>query len=149
MTIKDRLYNSCEEYLETRIQRISKLLKDLEDDMENEGKSSAGDKFETGREMMSAEWNKLSKQLIEFKQQKQTLNLAKRRQSSKTVQLGSLVKTSASNYFISISSGKIKLEDKLFYAIGANSPIARLLLGKSEGSEFEFNKTKNTILSVE
>ena len=48
----------CEEYVESRIQRILRSLKDLEEDMESEGKNSAGDKYETGREMMSEEWNK-------------------------------------------------------------------------------------------
>ena len=59
MTTKDHLYTMCEEYVESRIQRILRSLKDLEEDMESEGKNSAGDKYETGREMMSEEWNKL------------------------------------------------------------------------------------------
>ena len=78
MTTKDHLYTICEEYVESRIQRILRSLKDLEEDMESEGKNSAGDKYETGREMMSEEWNKLSNQLREFKQQKDTLKLAKK-----------------------------------------------------------------------
>ncbi len=149
MTTKEHLYTICEEYVESRIQRIIKSLKDLEEDMESEGKNSAGDKYETGREMMSEEWNKLSNQLKEFKQQKETLKLAKRREASKRVQLGCLVKTSASNYFISIPVGKLELNGDIFYAVGANSPVARLLMGKTDGENFEFNGIKNQILSVE
>ncbi len=133
MTTKQHLYILCEEYVESRIQRILKSLKDLEEDMESEGKNSAGDKFETGREMMSEEWNKLSNQLKEFKLQKDTLKLAKSRQDSKRVQLGCLVKTSASGYFISIPAGKMEWNNEHFYAVGANSPVARLLMGKTEG----------------
>ena len=149
MTTKEHLYTMCEEYVESRIQRILKSLKSIEEDMENEGKSSAGDKYETSREMMSEEWNKLSNQLKEFKQQKDTLKLAKNREGSKRAQLGCLVKTSASNYFISIPAGKMELDQEVFYAVGANSPVARLLMGKTEGEEFEFNGIKNKILSVE
>ena len=149
MTTKEHLYTKCEEYVESRIQRILKSLKSIEEDMENEGKSSAGDKYETSREMMSEEWNKLSNQLKEFKQQKDTLKLAKNREDSKRAQLGCLVKTSASNYFISIPAGKMELDQEVFYAVGANSPVARLLMGKTEGEEFEFNGIKNKILSVE
>ncbi|MDN3596021.1 transcription elongation factor [Zunongwangia endophytica] len=138
----------CDEYVESRIQRILKSLKDLEEDMENEGKNSAGDKYETGREMMSEEWNKLSNQLKEFKQQKDTLKLAKSRQDAQHVQLGSLVKTSASNYFVSIPAGKLELDNEIYYAVGANSPVARLLMGKLEGEEFEFNNIRNNILTV-
>ena len=43
MTTKDHLYTMCEEYVESRIQRILRSLKDLEEDMESEGKNSAGD----------------------------------------------------------------------------------------------------------
>ena len=149
MTTKEHLYTMCEEYVESRIQRILKSLKSIEEDMENEGKSSAGDKYETSREMMSEEWNKLSNQLKEFKQQKDTLKLAKNREDSKRAQLGCLVKTSASNYFISIPAGKMELDQEVFYAVGANSPVARLLMGKTEGEEFEFNGIKNKILRVE
>lgn len=149
MTTKDHLYTMCEEYVESRIQRILRSLKDLEEDMESEGKNSAGDKYETGREMMSEEWNKLSSQLKEFKQQKDTLKLAKGRDASKRIQLGCLVKTSASNYFISIPAGKMELRNETFYAVGGNSPVARLLMGKTEGEEFEFNGIKNNILSVD
>ena len=98
---------------------------------------------------MSEEWNKLSNQLKEFKQQKETLKLAKRREASKRVQLGCLVKTSASNYFISIPAGKVELNNETFYAVGGNSPVARLLMGKTEEEDFEFNGIKNRILSVE
>lgn len=148
MTIKEQLYIFCEDYVESRINHILKLLKELEKDMENEGKNSAGDKYETGREMMSEEWNKLSNQLKVFIQQKETLQLAKNRHNSKHIQLGKLVKTSASNYFISISVGQIKLENEIIYAIGANSPIARLLIGKTEGEIFEFSGIKHTIIHV-
>jgi len=149
LTTKDHLYTICEEYVESRIQRILRSLKDLEEDMESEGKNSAGDKYETGREMMSEEWNKLSNQLREFKQQKDTLKLAKNRDASKRVQLGCLVKTSASNYFISIPAGKMEYENENFYAVGGNSPVARLLMGKTENEVFEFNGIRNTIISVE
>ncbi len=149
MTIKNQLYSLCENYVESRIQRIVKSLKDLEEDMESEGKNSAGDKYETGREMMSEEWNKLSNQLKEFKQQKDTLKLAKSREDSKRIQLGCLVHTSASNYFISIPAGKLQVEENTIYAVGGNSPVARLLMGKTEGEEFEFNGIRNTITSVE
>ncbi|WBL25779.1 transcription elongation factor [Zunongwangia sp. HGR-M22] len=149
MTTKDHLYSMCEEYVESRIQRIQKSLKDLEEDMESEGKNSAGDKYETGREMMSEEWNKLSNQLKEFKQQKDTLKLAKNREASKRIQLGCLVKTSASNYFISIPVGKMELDKHTFYGVGANSPVARLLMGKTEGDDFEFNGIKNKIFTVD
>jgi len=53
------LIKACEEYLNTRIAVIRKAMNGLKEDLENESKSSAGDKYETGREMINIEWNKL------------------------------------------------------------------------------------------
>ena len=43
----------------------------------------------------------------------------------------------------------MELRNETFYAVGGNSPVARLLMGKTEGEEFEFNGIKNNILSVD
>ncbi len=64
--IRDELIEACQEYLETRVSVVRKAMNGLKEDLENESKSSAGDKFETGREMINIEWNKLSVQLNEY-----------------------------------------------------------------------------------
>ncbi len=148
MGIKDQLFIQCGQYVEERLERISTVLKDLESDLENETKSSAGDKYETGREMINAEWNKLSLHLSEFKKLEAILKVAKSRHSSKNIQLGSLVKTNIANYFICIPAGQIQLKNEKFYAVGANSPIAKLLLNKTKGDEFPFNGNQVKILEV-
>ena len=57
--IKEKLYIACEAYVDERIKRIEAAMAGLESDLENETKSSAGDKYETGREMINLEINKL------------------------------------------------------------------------------------------
>ena len=108
MTQKEQLFKSCETYLNERIDRISAALKDLEADLENETKSSAGDKYETGREMINLEWNKLSVQLQQFRRLNETLEMAKSRPVTDSIQLGSLVQTSVANYFVAIPAGQVK-----------------------------------------
>ena len=51
-SIKEKLYKACEAYLEERIKRIETAMAGLESDLENETKSSAGDKYETGMAMI-------------------------------------------------------------------------------------------------
>ncbi|WP_373058043.1 transcription elongation factor [Zunongwangia sp. H14] len=147
--IKQQLYSSCEQYVEQRMQRILTAMEDLENDLENETKSSAGDKYETGREMINLEWNKLSNQLQQFKMLKETLKSAKRRNASDEIQLGSLIKTNMANYFITIPAGQIQVEGETYFSIGAGSPIAQLLLNKRAGEDFSFNGKTNHIISVE
>ncbi|MGB8703910.1 MAG: transcription elongation factor [Gillisia sp.] len=123
-------------------------MKDLESDLGNETKSSAGDKYETGREMINAEWNKLSVQFSEFKKLEAILKMAKSRKCSKNIQLGSLVTTTVANYFICIPAGQLQLKNEKFYAVGVTSPIGQLLLNKMEGDNFIFKGKQVKILGV-
>lgn len=149
-SIKEELYKACEAYLEERIHRIDAAMKDLEADLENETKSSAGDKYETGREMINLEWNKLAEQLQQFKNLRKTLNIVKGRinVSDATAQLGTAVKTNMANYFIAIPADRTIIYEDEYFIIGANSPIAQLLLNKKAGEEITFNGKSAKILDV-
>ena len=145
---KAALFRECQKYLDLRINRILTSIKDLENSLTGETKSSAGDKYETGREMINAEIEKLSAQLYEFRKLEEVLQLAGRSSYSKKAGLGSVVETSTAHYFIAIPAGEIVFENKKYYAIGANSPIAKMLLGKHEGEEFSFNGISTKIQLV-
>lgn len=149
MTIKEQLFQACQDYLDERTQLIVTAMKDLEADLENETKSSAGDKYETGREMINLEWNKLSGQLQQFKRLKETLEMARKRKQNAKIQLGSLVITSTASYFIAIPAGQVILEGTRYFCIGANSPIAQALLNREKGAEISFNGNLIKVTSVE
>lgn len=146
--MKEQLFSNCKNYLDQRIQRILTSLGDLEESLENESKSSAGDKYETGREMINIEYAKLSGQLSEFKKLQETLTLARRSFTFESIQLGSYVKTTGANYFIAIPAGEITVENEKYYAIGVNSPVAQALMGKKSGEAFNFNGIERRINSI-
>ena len=146
--MREKLLAKCADYVEERVSRLQSSIKDLEHDLGNETKSSAGDKYETSREMMNTEINKLQNQLQSFKKLKEVLAVIENRKASTTVQLGSIVKTSAANYFISIPVGEIKVEEEKYYAIGLNSPIGKLLLGKEKGEQFIFQQKEFSIKKI-
>jgi len=148
MTNKETLIKKCAVYVEERINRLQLAVKDLEQDLGNETKSSAGDKYETSREMINIEINKLQNQLQGFKKLKEILTLVENRKSSTSIQLGSMVKTNQANYFIAIPVGEITAEKEKFYGIGLNSPIGQLLLGKKVGEEFTFQQKQYIIKEV-
>jgi len=149
LNLKQQLITTCENYVEDRINRALAGIKDLDEALKMESKSSAGDKYETGRAMINLEFDKLLLQLEQYKSLKKTLAFAVQNQHSGRIGLGSLVKTSAANYFISIPAGEILVENEKFYAIGINSPIAQALLGKKEKYTFEFNGNTNKILLID
>lgn len=146
--MREKLLAKCADYVEERVSRLQSSIKDLEHDLGNETKSSAGDKYETSREMINTEINKLQNQLQSFKKLNEVLAVIENRKASTTVQLGSIVKTSAANYFISIPVGEIMVEEEKFYAIGLNSPIGKLLLGKQEGEKFIFQQKEFSIKKI-
>jgi transcription elongation GreA/GreB family factor len=149
VNLKLQLIEACENYVEDRMSMALAGIKDLDEALKAESKSSAGDKYETGRAMIHIEVDKLLLQLEQYKGLKKTLAIAGQNPNSGSISFGSLVKTSAANYFLSIPAGEILVENEKFYAIGINSPIAQALLGKKEKDNFSFNGNTNKILQVE
>lgn len=111
-------------------------------------KSSAGDKYETTREMMQQEMDRNAKQLYEAGQQKIALQQIENVELGKEIKNGNLVFTSEGNFYISISAGELKLGKEIFYAISQASPIGRLLIGKKVGDSLDFNTKKYTVVEV-
>lgn len=149
MTLREQLIDYCRDYVENRLTRLRASIKDLENDLSNETKSSAGDKYETSREMINAEIDNLGKQLQQYQKLKGIIQLAENRKPSENIQLGSVVKTSQANYFLLIPVGEIKIDNQKLYGIGINSPIGKLILGKSAGERFHFQEQDIEIEKVE
>ena len=145
---RSELIKACRDYLQTKVSVVRKAMDGLKEDLENESKSSAGDKFETGREMINIEWNKLSVQLNQYDQLGNTLKRIEDYKPNGNAVLGSIVITSFAKYFISIPAGEINSGNDKFYAVGIKSPIAQLLIGKKVGEKATFNGREFEILEI-
>ena len=105
---------------------------------DSDTKSSAGDKFETGREMMQREMDKISASIDQSKNQLNFLSKINLNRSYSIVDLGCLIKTDQGIYYISIGLGKVEINAEIIYAISLDSPIGQLFKGKRVGDELEF-----------
>lgn len=146
--LKSTLLAHCETYVKDRYERIQKTISDIQHALTSETKSTAGDKHETGRAMLQLEREKAGKQLAEVQKLQETIAKISTEQESGPVRLGSIVMTSQHNYFISISVGEIKMDQLSFYAIAANSPIGKVLLGKMTDDVIIFNQNQFQIKEV-
>ena len=146
--IKTQLLQLCNQSLEMRLQSVLAVIEDIKQSLQSETKSSAGDKHETGRAMLQLEREKAGHQLAEIEKTKQILSKINTESTYKNIGLGSVVYTTTSNYFISISAGEFEVENKTFYAISANTPIGQLLLGKSVGDVINFRNLEFKITKV-
>ena len=111
---------------------------------DSDTKSSAGDKFETGREMMQREMDKLSALVDNTLNSIAKLDRIADLPVSAVISEGSLVETDQDTYYISIGYGK--LEDA--YAISIESPLGIELKGKKVGDRVEMRGRIITIKSI-
>jgi transcription elongation GreA/GreB family factor len=145
---KQKLRDLCAQYLQDRIKSAKDAIQSLQASANEETKSSAGDKYETGRAMAQLEIEKFSVQLAELFKQKQILETISADSVHHVVQPGSLVTTDQGIYFISISAGKLTIEDIIVICISAASPIGSKLLGLRATQSFIFNQRTISVLAV-
>lgn len=130
------------------METIQKTINEIQESLQSETKSSAGDKHETGRAMLQLESEKAGNQLSEINKVKEILSKIDIEKSSKVIGLGSLVFTTHNNYFIAISAGEFQINSARFYAISPSTPIGQLLIGKSVDSDITFREHRFKIEKV-
>lgn len=137
---------------EVRI-KISEKIKTLEHliaqtrESNNETKSSMGDKYETGREMLQQEINTLQIQLNANRKAEQSLKFLNINPHL-AAGSGSLVETEAGFFYISVSLGEIKYINTKIYVISLDSPLAKAMHGKKKGEGFALNGKNQTIKNI-
>jgi len=146
--MKIELFAICHQKLSEKLTILENRLESLKDARDNETKSSAGDKFETGRAMMQAEIDKCNGQLFQVRQDKAKLQVLAKTSVEDQVIPGALVETNSGEYLITIGMGKILLDNKEYYGISAQSPIGKALLGKRVGDTYTFRNKESEILSI-
>ena len=146
--IKQALLEEVEELIYQKISVFQKMMDDAQDSANNETKSSAGDKFETGRAMMHLERDKNAKQLSEARKLELFLSQIKADRFFDRVSFGSVVQTDFGNYFISIAAGRIIVDGKKYFAISPQAPLAKEMMRKEKGETISFNDKPIKILEV-
>lgn len=136
--LKKILVNHLYSILDKRIETANRDIQIAKESRDNETKSTAGDKYETGRAMVQFEIEKSNVQLSKAIQLKNELAQIDLNKKLNTVVFGSIVKTNLENYFISIGLGAISVQQETFYAISLASPIGKVLNRKKVGDKVDF-----------
>ncbi len=138
------------EMLKTRIREKIGKLEDLIEETRSsnsETKSSMGDKYETGREMLQQEINNLQLQLNENRKAESVLkNLSA--VPHQVIGNGSLVETDAGFFYIAVSGGELKLAQTKIFAVSPDSPVAKVMTGKKSGDKFAVNGITRVIRNI-
>ena len=128
---------------------LEKAISSIEESKLNETKSSAGDKFETGRAMMQMEQDKTESQLAVLNVTKNQLKQISPDLKCTEGMLGAIVKTDADNYYISVSLGKVVVDDHTYFAVSPAAPLSKLLMRKKVGDKVKLRDREILVLGVE
>nr|WP_294858784.1 hypothetical protein [uncultured Fluviicola sp.] len=144
---KKAFFEHLSNSLSEKITRLQSDIADLQKDISEDSKSSAGDKFETSREMAQQELGKLSTQLNEqlrIKSLVENLSIEKMTRA----QLGALIETNKGFFLLGIPIGNCSFEGKNIAGIGLGAPLGQLLLHKKKSDEVIFNNQQFVIEAI-
>lgn len=143
---KALLLTTIKEKLSEKVHNFEKLIAETRASS-NDTKSSMGDKYETGREMLQQEINNLQVQLNEVLKQQDFLKTILPKSSEKA-EKGAIIKTERGLFFISVSLGEIIFENQKIICISPESPLAKAMNGKQESEVFSINNINQKIENI-
>jgi len=148
IVFKKKLQQSCISIIEKRIASSYRSMENAQDAANNEEKSSAGDKYETGRAMGHLEKDMYAKQWVTNKKELAALLTINCDTIYQSATAGSVVKCSEFSFFIAAGLGKILIEEEPFFLLSPYAPIAMLLNNKKAGDIILFNNKEIIIKDV-
>ncbi|MGB3591981.1 MAG: transcription elongation factor [Nonlabens sp.] len=146
--LKKEFHYHCLDVIASRLDVIDKNLKSLQKAKLNETKSSAGDKYETGRAMIQ---NQEELYKTQRAQTRSILNGLLQIDPDKTcnqVENGALVQLPMGFFYVGAGMGKLSHNNKDFFSISLKSPIGVQLKHKKAGDTYTLNNQTTTILNV-
>lgn len=134
---KTAIISFIHQHLELQLTDYIEELHSVNEEIGKETKSSAGDKFETSREMMNQEVGRIEERIAYLKKQINYLNQIPL-SAVDSIQNGSLVLTNYGLFFFGIAFGKLDIEKEILMGLSLNSPLGKLMANKNKGDELTF-----------
>ncbi len=147
MPLKPALHAACQAFIQERIDAARTAMQAAQESSSSETKSSAGDKYETGREMANAERDRNAAHMQQAQQLQAELARLNPELPCDAVRPGALVTTSMGTFYISISAGQLPGAE--VFAVSPAAPVALALKGLRAGEEAAFNGKAVRVLAVE
>lgn len=149
MSIKTELISFCQNYIEDHILAATEAIAEARKSSASETKSSAGDKYETSREMLQGVIEQHTHQLQEAQKLRENFQvIIQNPATSKKASAGSVIETDSGNFFLSIPAGITEIQGHKYAMISLYSPIGKLLIEKGKGDKLTFNGKEYTITKV-
>lgn len=148
IAFKTGLKKFGERLITERIAVIKLAIDNAQEAANDEGKSSAGDKYETARAMGHLEKDMYAHQQAENIRELDNLQKINTDLIYTAAQTGAFIRCSDYSFFIAAGLGKQLIDDQPVFFLSPNAPLAKLLLHKKAGDSFLFNKLNTVILEI-
>lgn len=148
MIDKNLLLLYCINLVLAKADDLKVAIKSTRDSSNNDTKSSMGDKYETSREMLQQDINRLEKQLAHTNLLLFNLRGIKFKSIKNTIELGSLIHTTLGTFFLTVSLGEVVFNNQRLVLISIASPLGKQLNGKKEGDFFSLNNKQQQVLEL-
>ncbi|MDN3669680.1 hypothetical protein QWY93_10125 [Echinicola jeungdonensis] len=136
---KYKIHQALVHLIQEKIEEAQLQINHLKNAAAEDTKSSAGDKYETGREMVQQEITKTEKLLQDYKTQREMVKSLPLKNNSETVRKGCVVHTQKLIFYVSVSFGKFLVEGQEIFAMSEKAPLTQKMMGKSSGDQISFN----------
>lgn len=127
---RNQIIAELKSLVETKITASKKAMDEIQEAINSESKSTAGDKHDTSRELLQQERNKAAQQLDQMIKMKSIFGKLDQVKGDK-VGFGSLLETDLGWVFIGLPLGKVNLESgQELICVSAVSPMAKKLMSQ-------------------
>lgn len=138
----------CHTFVDEQLRVAGEAIRMAQESANEETKSSAGDKYETGRAMAQLEIEKGRSQWAEARKLKAALEQLREPATTEVAIRGSLVFTDQGNYFLSIPAGKLEIDGVTWFAISPASPLGSALMGARIGASVAFQNKQIRVVAL-
>jgi hypothetical protein len=147
--MKSTILTYVKTYLDQRMQTSLDAMNAAQESANGESKSSAGDKYETSRAMGQLDRDMHARMYQQTLEERKLVERIDETIIFKKGALGAFISTSMGDFFLSVSIGQVKINEKPIMIISPQSPIGALLMGKMVGDTFSFRGKEAEIESIE
>jgi transcription elongation GreA/GreB family factor len=147
--LKEKLLAAVKAIVEQRMQNAWEAMQAAQASANEEGKSSAGDKYETARAMGQLDREMYGRQYQQAQQERAALERIDPDKQPPQITFGSLVQTDTNWYFVAVSVGIVPCDGQKVIVVSPQSPVGQQLMGKTVGDSVLLQGKKTAILGVQ
>ena len=148
ISFKQKLKQAGLAVIEQRMASAQQLMQEAQESANAEGKSSAGDKYETARAMGHLQKDMYARQFSEQAKERAALQTVNVDTVVESVTTGAYVQCGKTTFFIAAGLGKQEIDGSIVFFLSPQAPLALLMQHKKAGDHFVFNNTHTIIAEL-